>query len=146
MKKATKIALRVMACVFVLAILAGAMGCASNKEEYKLGDDVIKSVTAVVGERKANSVSTSTSNGITTKSTGYLSDTVTDDLIAYTEYLRGEGGFALTQDMDLSVVPSTVHLAKESVDEGKIIMMTIEYDAFGYTIILQKGEGTLNLY
>ena len=48
--------------------------------------------------------------------------------------------------MDLSVIPSTVELGKNSNDTGNLIMMTIDYNSFGYTITIQKGEGTLTMY
>lgn len=67
-------------------------------------------------------------------------------MLKYTQYLRTEGGFSLTKDMNLSVIPSTIELRKTSNDSGKLIMMTINYNSFGYTIIIQKGEGTLSIY
>lgn len=64
----------------------------------------------------------------------------------YTQYLRKEGVFLLTKDMDLSVIPSTVELGKVSNDDGKILIMTIAYNSSGYTITIQKSEGTLTTY
>lgn len=151
MNKTLKIVLIVIACIFVLGLLGGiiafvATGNTANADEYKLGNDTIKSIKSVVEKRQVTSVATETSNGITTKKIEYTSDTVYDDLLKYTQYLRNEGGFALTKDMDLSVTPSTVELGKKSNDSGKLIMMTIDYNSFGYTIIIQKGEGTLTTY
>ena len=151
MNKTLKIVLIVIACIFVLGLLGGiiafiATGNTANADEYKLGNDTIKSIKSVVEKRQVTSVATETSNGITTKKIEYTSDTVYDDLLKYTQYLRNEGGFALTKDMDLYVTPSTVELGKKSNDSGKLIMMTIEYNSFGYTIIIQKGEGTLTTY
>lgn len=151
MNKTLKIVLIVIACIFVLGLLGGiiafiATGNTANADEYKLGNDTIKSIKSVVEKRQVTSVATETSNGITTKKIEYTSDTVYDDLLKYTQYLRNEGGFALTKDMDLYVTPSTVELGKKSNDSGKLIMMTIDYNSFGYTIIIQKGEGTLTTY
>lgn len=123
-----------------------ATGNTANAEEYKLENDTIKSIKAIVEKRQVVSVSTKTSNGITTKTIEYKSDNVQDDLLKYTEYLRNEEGFSLTKDMDLSVIPSTVELGKNSNDTGNLIMMTIDYNSFGYTITIQKGEGTLTMY
>lgn len=64
----------------------------------------------------------------------------------YIEYLRNDGGFYLTKGMDLSEVPSSVELEKMSNDDGNLIVMTIDYNSSGYTITIQKGKGTLNLY
>lgn len=151
MNKTLKIVLIVIACIFVLGLLGGIIafvttGNTANADEYKLGNDTIKSIKSVVEKRQVTSVATETSNGITTKKIEYVSDTVYDDLLKYTQYLRNDGGFALTKDMDLSLTPSTIELGKLSNDSGKLIMMTIAYNSFGYTIIIQKGEGTLTTY
>lgn len=147
MNKTLKILLIIFAIGLVSGIIAFmATGNTANAEEYKLGNDTIKSIKAIVEKRQVVSVSTKTSNGITTKTIEYKSDNVQDDLLKYTEYLRNEGGFSLTKDMDLSVIPSTVELGKNSNDTGNLIMMTIDYNSFGYTITIQKGEGTLTMY
>ena len=142
---------KIVLIIFVLGLIGGiiafmATGNIANAEEYKLGSDIIKSVKTIVGKRQVVSTSTETSNGITTKKIEYKSDKVQDDLLKYTQYLRNEGGFTLTKDMDLSVIPSTVELGKNSSDSGKLVMMTIDYNSFGYTITIQKGEGTLTMY
>ena len=144
-------ALKILLILFVIGLVGGiiafmATGNTANAEEYKLGNDTIKSIKAIVEKRQVVSVSTKTSNGITTKTIEYKSENVQDDLLKYTQYLRNEGGFSLTKDMDLSVIPSTVELGKNSNDTGNLIMMTIDYNSFGYTITIQKGEGTLTMY
>lgn len=151
MNKFLKIVLIVIVCLFVLGIIGGVIaffviGNTANADEYKLGNDTIKSIKSVVEKREVSSVSTETVNGIVTKKIKYASDNVQDDLLKYTQYLRNECGFVLTKDMNLSVIPSIIELSKISNDSGKLIMMTISYDPFGYTIIIQKGEGTLTLY
>jgi len=151
MDKTLKIVLIVIACIFVLGLLGGILafvvtGNSANADEYKLGNDTIKSIKSVVEKRPVTSVSTEISDGVTIKKIEYKSDTVQEDLLKYTQYLRNEGSFVLTKDMDLTVIPSTVQLGKTSVDSGKLILMTIDYNSFGYTIIIQKGEGTLNIY
>lgn len=143
--------LKILLIIFVIGLIGGiiafmATGNTANAEEYKLENDTIKSIKAIVEKRQVVSVSTKTSNGITTKTIEYKSDNVQDDLLKYTEYLRNEEGFSLTKDMDLSVIPSTVELGKNSNDTGNLIMMTIDYNSFGYTITIQKGEGTLTMY
>lgn len=143
--------LKILLIIFVIGLIGGiiafmATGNTANAEEYKLGNDTIKSIKAIVEKRQVVFVSTKTSNGITTKTIEYKSDNVQDDLLKYTEYLRNEEGFSLTKDMDLSVIPSTVELGKNSNDTGNLIMMTIDYNSFGYTITIQKGEGTLTMY
>lgn len=122
------------------------MGNSANADEYKLGDDTVKSIKAVVEKRKVVSISTATSNGVKTKKVEYKSNTVQEDLTKYVQYLRDEAGYVLTKDVDLSQKSASIELGKKSVDSGKILIMTIDYNPFGYTITLQKGEGTLTMY
>lgn len=151
MKKVLKIALIIIVCIIILAVIvgviaSGGINSVANADEYKIGNDTISSIKAVVEERNVTAVSTETSNGITTQTIEYESDTVQEDISKYVEYLRAEGGFLLTEDADLSQVPSTVQLGKESNDSGQIIRMTINYDASSYTIIIQKGKGSVTAY
>ena len=151
MNKFLKILLIIIATIVILGI--GAMVIAfmtinniANSNEIELGSDTINTVKVVVGERKVTGASTQVSNGVTTKTIKYNSDTVQEDLITYVQYLRNEAGFQLTKDMNLAIVPSMVELAKTSQDSGQIIMLKIEYNDSEYTITVQKGKGTLNLY
>lgn len=151
MNKVLKIILIVISCIIVLGVVGLifgfiSLGNTANADEYKLGNDTIKSIKSVVEKRQVTSIGTKIVPGLTTKKVGYKSDTVYADLLKYTQYLRNEGGFILTKDMNLSETPSSVQLGKESNDSGELIMMTIEYDLFGYTIIIQKGKGTLTTY
>ena len=151
MNKFLKIFLIVIACVFVVGIMGGLIaffitGNTANADEYKLGNDTIRSIKSVVEKRTVSSVSSEIANGISIKKIKYSSNTVQEDLVKYTQYLRNEGGFVLTKNMDLTVVPSIIELTKKSNETGKIVMMIIDYDMFGYTITIKKGEGTLNIY
>lgn len=145
MKKVLKIALIVVLSIVVLCVAVGLIayfvtGNAAKATEYKMGDDVVSSITAIVGERKAVGVGISLKNGVLEKRVGYVSDTVQEDIIAYTQYLINEGGFT---PIELSKVPGIAQLAKQSVDESEILVMTIQYTLNSYTVYLQKGEGTL---
>lgn len=151
MKKGLKIFLIVLACVLALGMIAGGaaffmMSNAENAEEYTMGSDTIKSVKAVVEKRDVTSVSSGTSDGVHTKSMHYKSGSVQSDLVTYIQYLREEAGFQLLQDMDLRQCPAVVQLGKESEDPGKILVMTIDYDQFGYTLTIKKGQGTVTSY
>lgn len=150
-KKSVKGILFVIACIFAIVLVGVgiaffAVGNSANADEYKLGDDTVKSIKAVVEKRKVVSISTATSNGVKTKKVEYKSNTVQEDLTKYVQYLRDEAGYVLTKDVDLSQKSASIELGKKSVDSGKILIMTIDYNPFGYTITLQKGEGTLTMY
>lgn len=149
MKKSSKIALIVVSCVLVLILSVGMIAYisvknASNRKVYKIGKEEIPSITSIVGERKALSVERSTVNGVKTKKTEYASESVQNDLAQYTLYLREECGFLVTKDYDLTEVPSAIYLAKKAEEEGYLIMVTIQYDLTGYTVICQEGRGELN--
>ncbi len=151
MKKGIKIFLIVCACIVGLGLIGGTaaflmVGNAANAEEYTMGSDTIKSIKAVVEKRNVTSMSTEISDGVRTESVHYQSDSVQEDLVEYIQYLRDEAGFQLTQDMDLTQIPSTVQLGKESEDPGEILILTIDYDPFGYTLTLKKGKGSLTFY
>lgn len=148
MKKSLKIFLIVVACLLVVGLIAGGVATfmlnkAANTEEYTIGSDTIKSVKAVVEKRTVTSVSTSIKDGVTTKTVHYKSDSVQEDLIQYVQYLRQDAEFQLIADMNLAQIPATVQMAKDSKDPGNILYLAIDYDMFGYTITLQKGEGSL---
>ncbi len=148
MKKGLKVFLIVVACFLALALIGGVSAVlatrgAANADEYKMDDDVIQSVKAIVGKRDVSAVSTSVKNGIHSKSYTYQSSSVQEDLVSYVEYLRGEGGFSLTDDMDLSKFPATVRMAKQSVTQGEIIVLSIDYTDSEYTVTLQKGAGSI---
>jgi len=152
MNKGLKIALIIIPIVIVLMI-AGLLGIVflalngtANADEYKIGNDVVASIKAVVGQRDVTSTETSISDGVTTKTMKYTSDTVYEDLLEYATYLMEEEDFVLTENMNLKVSPGTIEMAKESEEEGKILLLTIKYNKSGYTLILQKGAGELTLY
>ena len=151
MNKNLKIILIIISCLAVVGLAGGTAALFftnnfADADEYKLGNDTIKSIKAVVEKRQVTSLSTEVKNEVTTQKIEYKSDNVQDDLLKYTTYLRNQDGFVLTKDMDLSIIPSSIELGKTSNDEGDIIMMTIDYNTYGYTILIQKGEGSLSLY
>lgn len=133
-----------VAFVFILAF--SITGNIASADEYTLGEDVIPSIKYVVEERKVVSASTEIKNGVTIKIMEFESDSVQEDLLKYVLHLRESEDFYLTNDMDLSIIPGTIQMAKQSVEDNQIVMLNIEYSAFGYIIEIQKGEGTLNLY
>lgn len=148
MKKGLIIVLIVILCIICLGLVGGIIafaitGNAASAKEYKIGYETIASVKEIVGKRRVTSVSTKNTNGVITKKIEYKSDSVQEDLLKYINYLRNEGGFALKKDMDLTKATSTVELGKSSLKDGKLIMLTIDYNVYGYTIIMQLGEGTL---
>ena len=135
-----------IAVVIALVIVAAYMvlANAANQDYYSLGSDRIASIKLVVGKRPLSSTGTSSSNGVTRKTFVYSkSESVTQDLMEYLSYLGSREGFLVTGAYDLSYSPGTAQLAKKSLDEGQIIILDVEYDAFEYTLEFSKGSGTL---
>jgi uncharacterized protein YneF (UPF0154 family) len=68
--------MKIVMAIFIFALVVGVAGGvfafmtvinAAKADEYNLGDDTIKSINFVVGERKVTSISTSIENGRHTK-------------------------------------------------------------------------------
>lgn len=152
MNKGAKIVIIVIAIFLVIAVVGGLLifnllKNTLNMKEYKVGDDIIKSITTVVGDRTASGISTSYRDGVTNVEVVYNKQSqVQQDLLEYVTYLREEEDFKLTQDMDLTNPTGVVVMAKPAMEEGKIIMFTIHYTLSEYTFTIQKGEGTFTLY
>ncbi len=143
MKKNICIAISLLLMLtLLLAGCGAALTNAAKLEQYDMGDDVIISITSVVGEREVTSVAASTNNGIDSKQYTYASDMVYDDLLAYVTRLM-DGGWLVTQAIDLNVVPGSGELGTHSVDDGKILLVSFAYDEDEYTIKVTKGNGTL---
>lgn len=130
----------------ILTIVAISLNNTANKDYYIMGNDEIISIKNVVGKRKINSTSTNINNGNTTKKYQYVKiDNVQSDLNEYITEIQ-KRNFVNTTAYDLSKESDTIKFACESLEKDKIIIMTITYTNNSYTIELQKGKGTLNLY
>lgn len=147
MKKSVKIVLGILGGIIVLGIILcvvvfSILNNQKNADYYVLGTDKIASVKTVIGVREMSGVSTSIQNGVSAKTYNYKSETSTNDVSQYVTYLVEDEGFIptiLNQQSDQPVY------AKKSVDEGKILILTIVDTGFGYTLTIQKGEGTLTI-
>jgi|GEM_PF-1608350 len=143
-KKALYVALS--ASLVIISVFAfsacSILSDAAELQEYDMSGDSVKTVNAVVGEREVTGVETGVTNGVINKQYTYESNSVFDDLMAYTQYLR-ENGWNVTQDYDLNVTPGNAQLAKESADTDKILVLSIAYEDSKYAIKITKGDGTL---
>lgn len=129
--------------IIVIAVVA--INSTASADYYKLGKDKIPSIKMVVDKRSVGETGASTSGGVSTKTIAYIDvEEPTDDLTTYVHHLIDNEGFIATADYIPSNIPGSTQLAKESVDDGKIIMLDIEYDENGYTLVFSKGKGTLS--
>jgi hypothetical protein len=138
----------VLSSILVIAMTFLLGGCAvldnaAKMQEYDFGSDKIPTVNSYVGERAVSSVSTTTDNGNVIQEYTYSSDSVFKDLLDYTLYLR-DNGWLVVEEYNLSNAPGTAKIAKDSADEGQILIMTISYANAKYTIEIVKGKGTLD--
>ncbi|MCL1830926.1 MAG: hypothetical protein FWG21_05805 [Oscillospiraceae bacterium] len=140
---------KILSVVLVMIMLFSIAGCsmlnsAATAETYEIGDDILYSVYSIVGERKVTGVESGTSNGAPTKKYTYSSPTVVDDLLEYFTYLM-RSDWVLVQDYNLNVMPGSAQFAKNSLDTGKVLLMTISFENQKYSIHLTKIEGSITL-
>jgi hypothetical protein len=122
-------------------------------ENYKLGSDIIPSITSIVGDRLCAESDTEVIDGVTVMTIRYETDPddktqAANDVAAYFNYLIESEGFVSLVTFDTLPYEGGVDMrfAKNSNETGEIIILTIEYDYGGYILQFQKGEGTLEIF
>ena len=135
----------ILLVIMSILLLAGC-GKAAKLTEYDFGVDKIPSVNAVLGEtRKVSGISAGIENGVRHREYTYATETMADDLWVY--YTRlSELGWIVTKDFSLADGEGEMQLGIESADEGKILIISIEFTLKSYTIRVEKMDGTLTLY
>lgn len=112
-----------------------------NADVYTMGEDKIPSIKTVIGERKVKNIATTKNIGMTTKIYSFLSESTESDMYEYTKYLVEQSDYVI---MKLGQQEEKIAYAKNSLESGSIIVITVDYTPFDFTITLQKGEGTLD--
>lgn len=147
MKKGLKILIGIVVVIVIIVLVALYFtGRQTKMKEITFGEDKIRTVYAVVGEkRKVTGVSyeKSTTTDAVRRTVTYKEGVVTEQDI--TDYVTGlrEDGFLIT----VSFENYDGQLGMESKDEGKIVLVDIEYDKLGETVITYtKGTGTITKY
>lgn len=134
------VCLLILLAGIIFGVIFSAVNKKMNSDYYTFGNDSIPSVKYVLGKRKMSSFSTNISSGVTTKTFHYISDTSPDDAARYTKYLVESADFHRFEDNQNDY---PVYYAKESVDEGKLIVVYVNYTNLEYKIIVQKGKGSM---
>ena len=144
---------RILIGIVVIAlIIVGAWyyatDSASKLTEYDFGADKIRSINAVIGEtRKVSGVSTgvsaSTSGSTQYKQYDYETESMLKDLTTYWSTYLQSNGWRPLKDFNLNTGSGEMQIAKESADNGKILIMSIAFEQGRYAIKITKGEGTL---
>ena len=135
----------VIALTLIAAFLFAGCGNAAKLTEYDFGTDKVPSVNAVIGEeRKVSGVATGTENGVRYKQYTYETETMVEDLWTYYTHLS-ELGWIVTQDFDLAEGEGEMQLGIESADEGKILIVSVDFTPTRYAIKISKLEGELTI-
>ena len=138
---------------FTLILTLAACTLLKDEGTYDIGGDTVTSIGGVLGEpgkRKMTNKSTATSGGVNTYEYHYATDPddpeqAANDVGKYFQYLQDNDGFISTKAFSGLPYGGGVEIqaARQSADEGKVIILDIEYNQKGYTLIFTKGAGTL---
>lgn len=145
MKKwAYRLAVVLMAVIFSCLLLACESNDPLNPKTYQFGKDKVASIISVVGERTVTNVESQGKNEFPSKQYTYRSDSVSDDLTQYIQFLQDAGWTMAGASYDLETPPGMAQFVKESVDEGQILTLRIDYEETQYTIKITKAEALIN--
>ena len=122
----------------------------ADTDYYVLGNDKITSIIKVVGERKVVKSDPIAQEGVTGIVVEYSTDPddftqAANDVAKYFQYVMANDGFIPLKSFDSLPYEGGVEMsfAKESVDAGNIVLLDIDYNSKGYTLLFRKGKGTL---
>jgi len=134
-----------------LIFLIGSIELSNTAEQdfYEIGGDKVPSVKYILGEkRNVIGVSTSVENGISEKVIVYsVGKNQSKDMEIYALALMSDHGFFNTT-VPYDFTGSTgrdFEFAKESNEDGFLIILYIDYDQSGYTITLMHKKAILNI-
>ena len=141
------IAAAAIAAAIIIANLA--TGNYEEKEFFTIGNDKIPSVMYVLEEvREIKGVNSSSSGGVQTMVIEYsVTENQGNEMYDYSQTLMNDFGYFNIHPYDFTGPDgSGFKFAAESVDDGYIIIMTIDYDKKGYTLTIPRSEGTLTIH
>lgn len=113
-------------------------------QAYTLDDESVPSIDSVVGFREITNSEAGVSWGKPYVQVFYQSGTVMEDLEAYVDFLINNNW--VVTGMESIASGGTVQFATESTEEGKLLLITAEFDADSYSILAQRADGTLTRY
>ncbi|MCL1854713.1 MAG: tetratricopeptide repeat protein [Clostridia bacterium] len=109
---------------------------AKETEPFVFGEDMLDSVTAIVGFRECTGSDSGSGMGYEQQAFNYKSPSVRDDLIAYTDHLIGMG-FEVVQGAPLDVPGSGV-LVGQSASPGAKLQVDLSWTEADYRISVTK--------
>lgn len=114
-----------------------------QKDYIVFGDDHIPTINFVIGDRELVGISNKTINGATGKTYEYKSEMPNEDLEIYMGYLMEKEDFKV---LNIGAADDQMTFAKESVNDGEIIIVQPYISEDGYKIMYGKGEGKIQPY
>ena len=135
--------------VLILFVLPNALGNAADKDYFKIGPDEIPSVKLVLGEdREITNYSLGKSSGLQKLEVSYkVDEDQNKDMREYAQALMDDYGFLNTTPYDFSGEKGKeFKFAKESEEDGYLLIVQIDYNTKGYDLTIMRGEGTLTVY
>ncbi|MCL1876305.1 MAG: ankyrin repeat domain-containing protein [Synergistaceae bacterium] len=127
-------------------------GIDAAAEHYILGNDKIPSVMKVVGKRNIVNYNTGIFDGVTMTAVTYWTDPADEtqsanDVAKYFQYLLSNDGFISLKAFSGLPYEGGVEMsfARNSVDDGNIVIVDISYNTKGYRLVFRKGEGKLSM-
>ena len=136
--------------LLTLVVGPGIMRSAGKADYYKISDDEVPSIRLALGEERKviGTNSASDVGGIRRKQYMYdASEDTRGDLVEYVTYLMENDDFLTITEIHLDAeTGKDMQLARNSVTEGKMVVVQIDYDKDGYTITLMWGDGEVTAY
>ena len=139
------IAVAVIVGIFVVPNLLNSV---ADKDFFELSGDRVPSVKYVLGDAPdVSKASTSKSGGVEQMVIEYkAADDPAADMEEYANALISDFKFFSVNGFDFSEPKGRdIQFAKESSEEGFVVLVSIDYTSSNYTITITRGEGTLNI-
>jgi hypothetical protein len=111
---------------------------------YEVDDESVPSIDSVVGFREITNSGAGITEGKPYVQVFYKTSSLQADLQAYVNFLIDNGWVVTRMEGDAS--GGTFQLASESSETGKLLMVTIEFTADSYSILMHKTSATLRRY
>ena len=138
----------IIAAVVVVAAILGisATGKAADRDFFKIGADEVPSVKLALGEKRdiSNLKTGTTETGREMVINYKVSEGQGDDMGIYAKALMDDYGYINTTPYDFTGSRgSGFEFAKESVMDGYVVLVRIDYDTSGYDLTLMVSAGEL---
>ena len=138
----------IVAAVIIVAIIAGntATGKAADRDYFRIGADEVPSVKLVLGEKRdVSSVKTGTTDNGREMVINYkVAEGQGNDMGIYAKALMDDYGYINTTPYDFTGPKgSGFEFAKESVMDGFVVLVQIDYGTGGYDLTLRVSAGKL---